>query len=460
MQANHRQMGSPVQGDVRRTEKEVNSAFESVLEAERTLFATLFLDAAAYPELRDRLTSEHFYDPRHQHMWGQLGHIYDEHGNLDISTVVFGLKSHLEYVGGLAYLDDISNRFPATSMPGYHAGLIEDAYRQRCIYFTAEAVRDESALATNSTHALGLLLDAAKQEEERAVVKDESLKTSLNETMELIVKCQRGQAGRVHTGIEKVDEKLILMPPDFLLLAGRPSTGKTAASLGVAEALCEAGKGVGLVSLEMEKSQLLMRMLARISGVPTDQMRREHGIPDEGFSKLAHAAETMYKWPLYIDDSSGMTVEQLRVLARGWKRKHDIKLLIIDYFGLLNAEGKWGSREEELAHCSKQLKKLCKDLEIPIWCLVQMNRSIEQRATNKNPNPRPNKADLRDTGQLEQDADAILFLWKPDPDDDNAVTWIIDKQRQGQAPWDINLRFNKQRQTFTDSNAPRDWNDE
>lgn len=386
-----------------------------------------------------------------------MGPVFDEHGNLDVTTIVFALKGHLPYVGGLAYLDSISSRFPTTSMPGYHAGLIEDAYRQRCIYFAAESVREEAANATNSTLALGALLDAAKQEEERAQIKDESLRAALKETISLIEQCQLGQAGRILTGIDKVDDKLAIMPPDFLLMAGRPGTGKTAAALGTAEAMCEAGDAVGYVSLEMEKSQLIMRLLARRSGVPTDKMRREHSIDSSGFAKLAHAAEMISKWPLHLDDSSGMTVEKLRVLARGWKRKHDIKLLIVDYFGLLSAEGKWGSREEELAHCSKQLKKLCKDLQIPIWCLVQMNRSIEQRASNKNPNPRPTKSDLRDTGQLEQDADIILFLWKPDPDDDSAVTWIIDKQRQGQAPWDLNLRFNKKRQIFKDVNAPQEW---
>jgi len=419
--------------DARRARVEADAAqLPNALEAERTLWASLFLNSEPYPGLAERLAPEQFYDPRHQVLWRRAVDVYEQHQRLDPVTLLAALGPDLKYAGGMAYLNEISDGYPPTSMPDYYATLTEDTYRQRCVIFAAEHVREQALVSTSGDEALHHLTEASRQEEERSISDEPSTSRALKKAFAFMEACRMGTVDRITTGIPDLDEHIVFMPPDMWLLGGRSGMGKTTLALNIAEHNCTLGKGVGLFSLEMTEEQLMLRLLSQLASVSVKDMREgKIGQREGDLARLTHAAQQIASWPLYIDDTSRLTVQQLRHRAREWKRKHGIKLLMVDYFGKLTADGDFASKEQMLAYCCEELKALGKDLGICVMPLVQLNRDIERRKSGRNPSPWPTNADLRDTGQLEQEADIITFNYQEDPEDSERITLVNTKQRQG-----------------------------
>ena len=416
----------------------------SAVEAERHVLGGLLLQPEHWPELSDRLTPEHFYDFRHQYVWRAMAAAHREHGSIDLGTVVTVAAQWIDNLGGLPYVTELSDHVTAIG-PTYYAGLVEDAFRRRSVWLATARVHHDVTSALTASHALDLLTQAAEEEANRAPAEPQTMHTILGATWDAIKEYQYGAAGLVKSGLAQLDKLLVVLPPDLVVLAARPGQGKTAFALQWARHLLSEGGRVGFVSLEMASTQLAMRWLSSMSGVSTADMRRERGIDVSRYDSLTRATERMAGWDLCLDDSAEQTIGEIRAQVRQWHRAKPLNLLIVDYFQLLSGVGEYHSRENELADCSRQLKALAKELSIPVLLLCQMNRGIEKRVSRSNPNPRPTKADLRETGQLEQDADAILFLHE----EDGQEMVLIDKQRQGQAPAEAHIRFDRTRQIFS-----------
>lgn len=404
-----------------------------------------------YPDqwssVADQLTVEHFHDPRHQAIWGAMMQAWPRHRTLDVVTLVTTLGGNVAAAGGLSYLSAISDHITAMGA-SYYVPLVVDAYQRRCMFLATEQMRNDVAACSSSAAALTLLVETARrQEEQHKPVAEPSMREALRETFRVIEACQAGQSGQIQTGLDKLDEALVMMPPDLVLMAARPGCGKTAMAMNIARHMLTLGRPVGFISLEMSRSQLLMRWISMMTGISVDRMRRKDGIYDNDFPRLTDAAQQMAGWSLHIEDGTDKTIADIRQVARGWRQQHGIELLVVDYFQLLAGGDGFNSREQEMAHCSRQLKSLCKELGIPALVLCQMNRELERRRSSKNPNPRPTMADLRETGQLEQDADIITFLHSDD-DDPDSVSLIIAKQRQGRSGVDVPLRFARHSQRF------------
>lgn len=402
-----------------------------------------------WPTISDRLTADHFYDVRHRAIWGAMGTAWKLHGSFDITTLATVLGPNTVMAGGLSYLSSVSDHVTAMGA-SYYAAIVEDAYRRRSIYLATEQIRDSVGSAQCVTEALTALIDTArKMEEQHTAACNTSLRSALQEVFKHIEDCQRGRTGQIETGLARLDEALLISPPDLVVLAARPGQGKTALAMNISRNVLETGRAVGFVSLEMGRDQLLLRWLSMLSGVSVDRMRRRSGIQDHDYSTLTNAATRMTTWNLQIEDGVDKSIADIRQIARTWKQKHAIELLVVDYFQLLSGgDGKFSSREQEMAHCSRQLKALAKELHLPVLLLCQMNRELERRRTSKNPYPRPTMADLRETGQLEQDADIITFLHNDDEESDEDVSLIIAKQRQGRSGIDVPLRFVHHNQRF------------
>lgn len=401
-----------------------------------------------YPAIADRLTADHFYDHRHRAVWLAMGGEWKQRGGFNPVTLADSMsREALSACGGVAYLTLLADHL-TTIGASYYVPLVEDAYRRRCLCFATEQVLSDVAASNTAMEALTYLVEATRREEERLQLNaDPSMRDALGDMFRLLEACQMGQSGQVETGLKDVDETLVIMPPDLVLLAARPGCGKTAFAMNVAKHMLSLGKPVGYVSLEMGRTQLLMRWMSMLSGVPVDRMRRRNGLEVWELPKLTEIAQEMLAWPLHIEDGTDKTITDIRAIARTWRQKHGIELLIVDYFQLLSGGDGHNSREQEMAHCSRQLKSLCKEIGIPSLVLCQMNREMERRRNSKNPNPRPSMSDLRETGQLEQDADIITFLHRDD-DDSDAVSLIIAKQRQGKSGLDVPLRFVRHNQRF------------
>lgn len=356
------------------------------------------------------------------------------------------IGERMDLVGGLPYLSSLSDCVTTMGM-NYYVPLLQNFYRRRCMYHGAEQLLNQVLETYSADESLQKLTEFAQQEQERAETKEHNMHETLKSTFALVEACQRGVAGQVSTGIPSLDSKLIMMPPDLVLLAARPSVGKTAFALWVSRCLLEQGGRVAFFSLEMSKEQLTMRWLSMLSGVSTETMLRRDGFKQQiaAVDKLQHAAQQMVEWGLEVHDGGDTTIADVRAQARAWHQQEPLSLVVVDYFQLLSAAGYDGRREQELAFCSRQLKALAKELNVPVLALCQMNRAIEARENSKNPNPRPKKSDLRETGQLEQDADVIMFLHPED-----GLLALIEKQRMGKAPAEARLHFHAATQRFID----------
>jgi len=409
------------------------------IEAEESVLGGVLLDNTALDRALEFVVADDFYREAHRKIMRAMIELNQRGEPVDLVTLVDALKARAELpdVGGAAYVAELAEKVPTAANVGYYARIVRQKSVLRSLIHTATEI---ATRGYESGADVDQFLDDAEHKifeiSERKVrpqffrIRDimvDSMKAieQLYERKELVT--------GVATGFIDFDRMTAgLQPSDLIVVAGRPSMGKTAFALNVAQhAALTAKIGVGVFSLEMSKEQLVLRMLC--SEARVDQSKVRAGFAAErDFPKLAMAAGRLSEAPIYIDDTPALSVLELRAKARRLKRERESKLglIIVDYLQLMRGHDGADNREQEISGISRSLKALAKELNVPVVALSQLNRQVETRAEKK-----PVMADLRESGAIEQDADVIAFLYRPIVYDKNAeeraAEVIVAKQRNG-----------------------------
>ncbi|RCV86884.1 replicative DNA helicase [Billgrantia montanilacus] len=424
------------------------------VEAEQSLLGALMLDNTVWDDVADRLSGLMFYRPEHRLVFEAMRQLSDQDSPMDVVTVSEALEanSQLERIGGLTFLAELARNTASTANAVVYAGIIRDRYQLRQLSHTCTEV-NRQALNPEGRSASVIIQDAER--ELFRIVEDQpqepsSVNAMLSRAVDVIdAACQSdGGITGVPTGFADLDAMTAgWQPADLIVVAGRPSQGKTSLGLNLIEnalfsAAIAAQGPVFVFSQEMPEEQLMLRLLASVGRLSLQKLRTGK-LEDEDWPKLTAAVARVKELEgrLFIDDESGISASTLKARARRLARRHgQPSLILIDYLQLLHEPG-GENRNLEISAISRILKALAKDLRVPVIALSQLNRQLETR-----PNKRPCMADLRDSGAIEQDADVIAFVYRdevyhPDnPDSQGLAELIIGKQRNGPIGT-VNLMF-------------------
>ncbi|HOY46090.1 MAG TPA: replicative DNA helicase [Candidatus Dojkabacteria bacterium] len=404
------------------------------LDAERSILGAILIDEDAMFKVSETLRPEHFYDVKHRNIFESMLELYSHQKAIDVLTLSTELKSKklLEQLGGQGYLTDLVKDVPTAShIEEYAKIIIELAQRRRLITLAGKI--DE--LAYKQDKELDLVLDEV--EKNLMGISQSSTKSDFVHVSSLLEESYKkaeelnkdpGKLVGVPTGFAYLDNILGgLQRSDLIILAARPSVGKTAFSLDIARhASVIEGKSVGIFTLEMSDTQLMDRILSMQVGVGLWDLRMGR-ISDEVFTRLSDAMGVLSEAKLFIDDTPGINIMEMRAKARKLKNEHGLDLLIIDYLQLMEGRSR-ENRVQEVSEISRFLKSLARELDVPVVALSQLSRAVEQRGDGT-----PQLSDLRESGSIEQDADVVLFLSKMGGEDENSQNrkLIISKHRNG-----------------------------
>lgn len=435
------------------------------IEAEQCVLSAMLLDREAIVKATEILTSGDFYREAHRVIFNAMLELYNKNEAVDMVTVTEILRrdNKLEDIGGIAYITGLANAVPTAANVKYHAEIVSEKSVLR------QLVRVSTEIATMGYEAnddVGVLLDTAesrileisnrKKKAEFTPISDVLMDSVQN--LEKLLNNKGGLTG-LPTGFIDLDKLTSgLQPSDFIILAARPSMGKTALALNIVQNVAlRAHKRIGgeprsvaFFSLEMSKEQLVSRMLCAEASIDSQRLRVGE-LGDNDWDALWTACDAMSKAKIYIDDTAGITAMEMRSRARRLKAEHGLDLIVVDYLQLMQGSGKRSGssdRQQEVSEISRSLKALARELNVPVISLSQLSRSVESRNIK-----RPMLSDLRESGSLEQDADIVAFLYREDYYDketENKHTeLIIAKHRNG--PVDtVNLFFHKQYTKFAD----------
>jgi len=426
------------------------------LDAEMSLLGAVLIDEEVLADITEHVTSKDFYDVRHQTIYGGMMRLYEHHKPVDLLTLTEELKkkSQLEMVGGSAYLTELTNYVPTAAHAESYAEIVaQKAVRRRLIKASGEI----SELGFNEDTTTQELLERA--EAELFSVSDQSLKQDLvsiesilTESFDRIEELHRnkGALRGIRTGYKDLDTMTAgLQRSDLIILAARPSMGKTTLVTNLAYNVATIAKlPVLFFSLEMSKEQLIDRMLSDASGVDSWNIRTGN-LSDDDFSKISEAMGEMAEAPIFIDDTPGLSVLEMRTKARRAAHDQPLGLIVVDYLQLMQASGSYsGNRVQEVSEISRGLKLIARELNVPLIALSQLSRLVESRTP-----PIPQLSDLRESGSIEQDADIVSFIYRPgyyEPDNPelaNITDLIIAKHRNGPVG-KVQLYFHPERLRF------------
>ncbi len=412
------------------------------VEAEQSVIGGLMLDNRAWDRIGDILTPDDFYRREHRLIYNAIAALCEEAGPADIVTVSERLEKSGEFeaVGGLSYLASVANNTPSAANIVAYANIVHERSVLR------QLLRAASDISTTTYQPDGRnvteLLDFAEKRileiSEKGPRRGDYRPISklLSEAVDRIDTLFRSKSSitGVATGFLDLDDKTSgLQPSDLIIIAGRPSMGKTSLAMNIAENAAVGHKvPVAVFSMEMPGSQLAMRMMASLGRINAHRMRTGK-LDDDDWPRLTSAVSLLSEAPIYIDDTAGITPLELRARARRIKREHGLGLVLVDYLQLMESGGGAGdeNRATEISNITRALKGLAKELNVPVIAMSQLNRSVESR-TDK----RPVMSDLRESGAIEQDADVILFIYRDevyreDSPDKGVAEIIIGKQRNG-----------------------------
>lgn len=411
------------------------------IEAEKAVLGGIFLNPEAVYTVIDILSEEDFYVPAHRHIYTAIRSLYSEEAAaIDIVSIAERLKAKalLEDAGGAVYLAELSRNTISAANIEYHANYVRD---KALVRHLISSCADVISKCYDSSMDVADLLDETEQTifsiSERSTAKTYMDSNQLTKLVfqELEARAERNETiTGVPTGYSRLDEMTAgLQPSDLIILAARPSMGKTALALNFAmRAAIRSNVPTLIYSLEMGMEQLLMRMICAWGKVDLSLLRRSR-LTDADWKVLYDVAPFFEKAPLYIDDTPALTPLDMRARTRRLKKEKDIGLVIIDYLQLMHSSRRTESREQEISDISRNLKAMAKELNVPVIALSQLNRKVEERADK-----RPMLSDLRESGAIEQDADVIMFIHRPaaylkaeerPPVDEAEI--IIGKQRNG-----------------------------
>jgi len=430
------------------------------VDLEKAVLGALMLEKNAVTDTIDILKRESFYDPKHQYIFAAIHKLFGDSKPIDILTVVDLLKKsgELTAAGGASYVSQLTSRVASTANVEYHARIISEKHIKRELIRMSNEVMKEAYDDTNDVFdvlnkAEGDLFKIAENNMGKAV---DVMQNVIKDAIEEIEKAAQNSDGisGVPTGFYALDKVTAgWQKSDMIVIAARPAMGKTAFVLSMARnSAVDHNQGVAIFSLEMSSVQLVKRLISSESRIPAEKLRKGD-LRDDEFQQLHTRIAKLATAPIYIDDTPGISIFDLRAKCRRLKMQYDIKMVIIDYLQLMtagsNTKGGGGNREQEISSISRSIKEIAKELNIPIIALSQLSRSVEQRGGDK----RPILSDLRESGAIEQDADIVSFIYRPEyygflqdeEGNSNAGVGeiIIAKHRNG-ALENVRLRFIKE----------------
>lgn len=426
-------------------------------EAEASLLGAILIDSDAIVKIADVVSAEDFYDPKHLRIFEAITQLYERHSPIDVLTLSDQLKStgFIEFVGGASYLTELTNFVPTAAHAEQYALIVaQKALRRRLIKVSQDTVElgydEERNLQELIEEAETRLFEVSQKHVKQDISSIESILGESFDRLDELHK-DKGKLRGIPTGFTDLDNILAgLQRSDLLILAARPSMGKTAFSLALAHSVAlKAKEPVLIFSLEMSKEQLVDRMLATESSVDAWALRTGN-LSDTDFEKIGHAMGSLSEAQIFIDDTPGITVSDLRTKARREAHVRPLGLIIVDYLQLMSGGSKYasdGNRVQEISAISRGLKGIARELNVPIIALSQLSRSVESR------NPQiPQLQDLRESGSIEQDADVVAFLYRedyynPDTERKNIMDIFIKKHRNGPTGA-VELYFNREKQQF------------
>jgi replicative DNA helicase len=434
-----------------------NPALPQNTDAEASLLGAILIDTDAIVKIADAIAVQDFFDPRHARIYEALIALYEKRSQIDVLTLADQLKGtgFLDMVGGAAYLTELTNFVPTAAHVEQYADIVaQKSMRRRLIAVSSEMAdlgQDESKpLKELIEEAETRLFAVSQQHVKQTIVPIDEILTASFERLDDLHKDKKKIRG-IPTGYRDIDETLAgLQRSDLFILAARPSMGKTAFVLNLAHNVAvDAKEPVLIFSLEMSKEQLVDRLLSMQSGVDAWALRTGN-LTDQDFEKLADAMGVLGEAPIYIDDTPGITVSDLRTKARREAHMRPPGLIVVDYLQLMSGGSRFageGNRVQEISEISRGLKGVARELNVPVIALSQLSRSVENRSPQI-----PMLSDLRESGSIEQDADIVAFIYRedyynPDTERKNITDILIKKHRNG-ALRNVELYFDKDKQRF------------
>lgn len=442
-------------------------------DLEATVLGAVMLEKDAYTVICDILHPMSFYEPAHQKIYEAVQALGAAQRPIDMLTVTEQLRQmgELESVGGAVYISELTSRVASAANVEYHARIVAQKYLARELISFATNVESKAYDESNDVDDLmqeaeGKLFEISQRNVKKDFTQIDPVIKQAIDQIQVAANRASGMSG-LESGFHDLDKVTSgWQNSDLIIIAARPAMGKTAFVLSMAKNMAvNYNTPVAVFSLEMSNIQLVNRLICNQCELESDKIKSGK-LLDREWDQLMTRIKYLYSAPLYIDDTASLSIFELRTKARRLVREHDVKFIIIDYLQLMNASGmKFGSREQEVSMISRSLKQLAKELNIPIVALSQLNRSVESRGDGRE-GKRPQLSDLRESGAIEQDADIVCFIHRPEyytkSDTDaegndirNLAQFIIAKHRNGQVK-DINLRFRGQFTRFenwTDDSA-------
>ncbi|GHV47236.1 replicative DNA helicase [Bacteroidia bacterium] len=432
-------------------------------ELEEAVLGALMLEKDAYSIVSEILKAECFYDKTHEMIFSAIVDLALNQRPVDMLTVTEQLRKRgeLEQVGGPFYISQLTSKVASSSHIEYHARIIAQKHLAReLISFTAlvqgKAFDETIDVDDLMQEAEGKLFEISQRNVKKDVVQIDPIIVAAKELMKKAAAQKEGLSG-LHSGFHGLDKITFgWQNSDLVIIAARPAMGKTAFVLSMAKNMAvHYNSPVALFSLEMSNVQLVNRLIVNVTGIPGEKIKSGK-LEDYEWEQFDFKIKDLQKAPIYIDDTPSLSVFELRTKARRLVREHGIKCIFIDYLQLMNASGmNVGSREQEVSIISRSLKGLAKELDIPIIALSQLNRNVESRQGVEG--KRPQLADLRESGAIEQDADMVCFIHRPEyykiTEDERGNSLIgiaeiiIAKHRNG-ATGDVRLRFKSEYAKF------------
>ena len=434
------------------------------IELEEAVLGALMLDNEALSDTIDILKPEYFYRMEHQKIFDAIIVLFNESKPVDILTVIEQLKKMgaLENIGGAFYITGLTNSVASSANTEYHARIIVEKFIQRSLIQISSNIIKDSFDETIDVFDL-----LSKAEQDLFSVTEGSLRKSYDKMSVLItnaiqsieeLKNKKDGLSGVPSGFSKLDRVTSgWQKSDLIIIAGRPGMGKTALALTMARNIAINHKTpIGIFSLEMSSDQLVNRLISSESEIPSGKLRKGN-LEEYEFVQLHEKIRDLAEAPIYIDDTPGLSVFELRAKARRLVKNHGVQIIIVDYLQLMTAGGnKSGNREQEISAISRSLKGIAKELKIPVIALSQVNRGVESRTSTSK---RPILADLRESGAIEQDADIVTFIYRPEyykiyewensDDSRGQAEIIIAKHRNGSLE-NIRLKFISNLAKFSD----------
>jgi len=441
------------------------------LEAEVSVLGGLLQEPGALLRAMEVLRPADFYKEAHRKIFAACVDLFERNEPVDLVTLANELvrRKQLEEVGGAAYLSGLVDAVPTAANAAHHARIVKDKALLNSLIQKSTAVVQR---AFADSEDVDELLDWAEQQifelsQDKISRGFMPVKSILRGTFQAIEKLydRKSHVTGVATGFRKFDEMTAgLQPSDLIVVAGRPSMGKTSFCLNIAENTALRDKtAVGIFSLEMSREQLVQRMLCSVAKVDSHKLRTGF-LRDEDWPKLTRAAGELSEAAIFIDDTPGISLLEMRAKSRRLKAEQKLGLVIIDYLQLVSGRGRSESRQQEISEISRSLKAMAKELDVPVMALSQLSRAVESRQP-----PRPQLSDLRESGAIEQDADVVVFLYRPafyktrregeeerEEVEDTTTEVIIGKQRNGPTGT-VPLAFLREYTRFEDLETQREF---